>query len=157
RLMIETKANILLVDDHSANLLALEAILADLGHNLVKALSGEEALQILLEQDIAVVLLDVQMPGLDGFQTARQMRAREKDRHVPIIFLTAYEDDRFPMEQAYALGAVDYLTKPLVPFVLHAKVAGLVELFQKTEQIKQQAEQLRRMERRELEWKLAEE
>jgi PAS domain S-box-containing protein len=152
-----SKANILLVDDRPANLLVLEATLADLGHNLVKALSGEEALKQLKAQEFAVVLLDVQMPGLDGFDTARQIRARDGGRHTPIIFLTAYDDDRFPVEQAYSLGAVDYLVKPLVPVILQAKVAGFVDLFAKTEQIKRQAEELRRVEHREFEQRLAEE
>jgi CheY-like chemotaxis protein len=150
-------ANILLVDDQPANLLALEAVLECLGQTLVKAHSGEEALRRVGDQDFAVALLDVQMPGLDGFETAKLMRQRESDRHTPIIFLTAYEDDRFPVEQAYTLGAVDFLTKPFIPSVLRAKVTEFVELFHKTEQIKRQAERLRELERREFESKLAEE
>ena len=151
------KANILLVDDHPANLLALEAILDDLGHNLVRASSGEEALRLLLDQDFAVVLLDVQMHGLDGFETAQRLRGRERSRHTPIIFLTAHDDNRLSAAEAYALGAVDYLHKPVVPIILRAKVTGFVELFQKTEQVRLQAEQLRQLERREFEHKLAEE
>src|SRR5437588_11050850 len=116
--------NILLVDDQPANLLALATSLADLGVNLVEAHSGEEALRRLLEHDFAVVLLDVQMHGLDGFETARLIRGRERSRHTPIIFLTAHERPEFPVEKAYALGAVDYLVKPLVPVILRAKVAG---------------------------------
>jgi PAS domain S-box-containing protein len=154
---MEPKANILLVDDQPANLLALEAVLTDLGHNLVKACSGEEALERLLQHDFAVILLDVQMPALDGFDTARQVRSRDRGRHTPIIFLTSYQDDRFPVEQAYTLGAVDYLVKPLVPVILRAKVAGFIELFQKAEQIKRQAEQLRQIERQQHEQRLAEE
>ncbi len=153
----EQRVNILLVDDQPANLLALEAILQDLGHNLVKARSGEEALRRLLIDEFAVVLLDVQMPGLDGFETAKLIRGRETSRHTPIIFLTAYESDRFPVERAYSLGAVDYIVKPLVPVILRAKVAGFVELFQKTQQVKRQAERLRLLDRREFERKLAEE
>src|SRR5687767_3937094 len=121
---MEEKANVLLVDDHPANLLALEAVLADLGHDLVKATSGEEALRLLLGRDFAVVLLDVRMPGLGGFETARLIRGRERSRHTPIIFLTAHDDDSLSAEQAYTLGAVDYLVKPLVPVMLRAKVAG---------------------------------
>jgi PAS domain S-box-containing protein len=136
------QVNLLLVDDQPANLLALEAILQDLGHNLVRALSGEEALQQLRSAEFALVLLDVQMPGLDGFETARRIRASEQSQHTPIIFLTAYEDERFPIEQAYSLGAVDYLVKPLVPTIVRAKVAGLVELFEKTQQVKRQTELL---------------
>ncbi len=152
-----TAVNILLVDDRPANLLALEAILAGPGRNLVKAASGEEALRHLLRDDFAVVLLDVRMPVLDGFETAKLIRGRDRTRHTPIIFLTAEADPQFPVLQAYALGAVDYLLKPLVPEILRAKVAGFVELFRKTEQIKQRAERLRQMERREFERQLAEE
>jgi CheY-like chemotaxis protein len=125
------KVNILLVDDQPSNLLVLEAVLAGLGANLVKAYSGEEALRRLLDEDFAVVLLDVQMQGLDGFETAKLIRAREKNRFTPIIFLTAYDSNRLPVEQAYLLGAVDYLVKPLVPVILRAKVAGFIELFAK--------------------------
>src|SRR5205823_3640214 len=151
------KVDILLVDDHQSNLLSLEAILQDLGHNLVKAHSGDEALRRLLQGDYAVILLDVQMQDLDGFETAKLIRGREKSRQTPIIFLTAYENNRLSTEEAYGLGAVDYLIKPIVPMILRAKVAGFVELFQKTEQVKQQAEQLRQLERREFNQKLAEE
>src|SRR5207253_1574193 len=107
--------------------------LEDLGQNLIEARSGEEALRRLHEGDFALVLLDVQMPGLDGFETAKRIRQREASRHTPIIFLTAFESDRFPVEQAYALGAVDYLVKPLIPVIVRAKVVGFVELFQKTQ------------------------
>src|SRR5438067_11605971 len=149
--------NVLLVDDQPANLLALDAILDDLGYNLVKAHSGTEALCRCQGDDFAVVLLDVQMHGLDGFETAKRIRGRERSRHTPIIFLTAYEDNRLPVQEAYALGAVDYLLKPIIPVIIKAKVAGFVELFQKTEQVRRQAEQLRQMERREFEHRLAEE
>ena len=149
--------NILLVDDQPANLLALEAVLADLGHNLVKASSGEDALRRLLTHDFAVILLDVQMHGMDGFETARLIRDREKSRHTPIIFLTAFESNRLSVQEAYSLGAVDYLVKPLIPVILRAKVTGFVELFEKAEQIKRQAEQIRQMERREFEEALAQE
>jgi PAS domain S-box-containing protein len=151
----EPSATILLVDDRPANLLALEAVLADLGHTLVKAGSGEEALRLLLEEDFVVVLLDVQMPGLDGFETAKLIRSRERSRHTPIVFLTAHDDNRLSAEQAYALGAVDYLVKPLVPVILRAKVAGFVSLFEQSEQIKRQAERLRQAEGREFERRLA--
>jgi PAS domain S-box-containing protein len=153
----EQPVNVLLVDDQPANLLALEAILQGLGHNLVRAYSGEEALRRLLEREFALVLLDVRMPGLDGFETAKHIRGREESRHTPIIFLTAFESDRFPVEQAYALGAVDYLVKPLVPVIVRAKVAGFVELYQKTQQVKRQAERIRQIERREFEERLARE
>jgi PAS domain S-box-containing protein len=142
-----TPVNVLLVDDQPANLLALEAVLDGPGVHLVKAASGEEALRRLLADDFAVVLLDVQMHGLDGFATAKHIRAGEKSRHTPIIFLTAYESSEFSAEQAYSLGAVDYLVKPLVPVILRAKVAGFVELFLKTEQVKRQGERLHELER----------
>lgn len=122
-------ASILLVDDQPANLLALEAILDDLGTDLVRAHSGEEALRLMAGRDFAVVLLDVQMHGLDGFQTAQRIRQREASRHTPIIFLTAFESAEFPVTKAYDLGAVDYLVKPLVPEILRAKVAAFVELY----------------------------
>ncbi|HEV3261939.1 MAG TPA: response regulator [Gemmataceae bacterium] len=125
----DAQANILLVDDRPANLLALEGILAVLGQNLVEAHSGEEALRLLRDDEFAVVLLDVHMCGLDGFETARRIRAGDRSRHTPIIFLTAYESADFPVVQAYQLGAVDYLLKPLEPEILRAKVAGFVELF----------------------------
>jgi PAS domain S-box-containing protein len=149
--------NILLVDDQPSNLLALEAILDDLGHNLVRANSGEEALRHFLNSEFAVVLLDVQMHNVDGFETAKLMRSRPGFRHTPIIFLTAYDSDRSTVEQAYALGAVDFITKPLIPVILKAKVAGFVELYLKTQKIKRQAEQLREREHRGFEEKLAEE
>src|SRR5262249_54800159 len=152
----EAKANILLVDDQPANLLALQAILEGLGQNLVTARSGEEALRLLLDQDFAVVLLDVWMHGLDGFETAKLIRSRDRSRHTPIIFLTAH-DTPLSAEEAYSLGAVDYLVKPLVPVILRAKVAGFIELFQKTEQVRRQADLLRQLERGEFEKKLAEE
>jgi PAS domain S-box-containing protein len=155
--MAQNQANILLVDDNPANLLALEAILDGPSRLLVKAASGEEALRLLEEGDFAVVLLDVRMHGLDGFETARRIRARERSGHTPIIFLTAHDDNRLSVEEAYSLGAVDYLVKPLVPVILRAKVAGFVELFEKTEQVKRQAEQLRLLERQQFERRLEEE
>jgi signal transduction histidine kinase len=153
----DARVNILLVDDHPANLLALEVVLEDLGQNLVRAASGREALQHLGTTDFAVILLDLHMEGLDGFATAKLIRSRPRCRHTPIIFLTAYEQNDFPAREAYRLGAVDYLVKPLVPEILRAKVLGFVELFQKTEQVKRQGEQLRQMEREEFERRLAEE
>jgi PAS domain S-box-containing protein len=124
--------NILLVDDRPENLLALEAILAELGEALVRAHSGAEALRRVLEADFAAVLLDVRMPGLSGFEVAKLIRARERSRHTPILFLTAADGDDFPVEEAYALGAVDYLVKPFVPVILRAKVGVFVELFRRT-------------------------
>src|SRR5438132_817685 len=128
------RANILLVDDQRENLLALEAVLDDLGHELVFARSGEEALRLVQQREFAVVLLDVHMQGLDGFETAKRIRRREDREYTPIIFLTAFETDRVQLGEAYSLGAVDYLVKPLVPAILRAKVIGFCELFQKSEQ-----------------------
>jgi signal transduction histidine kinase len=152
----DAKANVLLVDDQPGNLLALEAILEDLGQNLVRASSGEHALRRLLDVDFAVILLDVQMPGLDGFETAALLRERERSRGTPIIFLTAFERTDREVFKGYSLGAVDYLFKPIVPEVLRSKVSVFVDLFLKTEQVKRQAEQLRLSERRELERRAAE-
>jgi signal transduction histidine kinase len=126
---------VLLVDDEPANLLALEAILDGPGLKLVRANSGEEALRYLLRDDFAVILLDVKMAGLDGFETARLIRARERSAHTPIIFLTAYDSPVATVEHAYTLGAVDYLVKPIIPAILRAKVAGFVELFRRAERI----------------------
>lgn len=139
---MEPKVNILLVDDKLENLLALEAILEKLGENLVRATSGEEALRCLLHQDFAVILLDVQMPGMDGFETATLIRNRGRSRHTPIIFLTAFSTSDQMLFKGYALGAVDYLLKPLDPNILTSKVTVFVELFKKTEAVKQQAAQL---------------
>src|SRR4051794_18538619 len=126
----EPKASILLVDDNPANLLSLRALLDGLGHNLVEVRSGREALRRVQAEDFAVVLLDVLMPGLSGFETARLIRDQDRSRHTPIIFLTATDIDRLQLEEAYALGAVDFLVKPLLPVALQSKVRGFVELFQ---------------------------
>lgn len=136
------KVNVLAVDDHPENLLALEAILESLGENLVKAHSGEEALKCLLRQDFAVILLDVQMPGMDGFETATLIRQRERSRHTPIIFLTAFSTNDSFVFKGYSLGAVDYLLKPIEPEILKSKVAVFLDLFKKTQEIKRQATQL---------------
>ena len=153
---MDRKADILLVDDTPANLLALEAVLGNLRQNLVKADSGAAALRYLMDHDVAIILMDVQMPGMDGFETARLIRDRERTRHTPIIFMTAHDHTDTQVFRGYATGAVDFLTKPFVPEVLESKVAVFVELFRKTEQVKQQSEMLREMERKEHERKLAE-
>jgi len=138
------KVNILLVDDNPKNILALEAILEGLGENLVKASSGEEALRCLLSQDFAVILLDVQMPGIDGFETAALIRQRQRSRNTPIIFLTAFsKSDQF-IFQGYSLGAVDYLFKPLEPTILLSKVKVFVDLFKTTEEVQRQASEISR-------------
>lgn len=139
----DPKASVLLVDDQPANLLALEAILEDLGHNLVLAHSGKEALRRLQEGEFALVLLDLRMPDLDGFQTVKLIRGQERSRHTPVIFVSGQEGGEFPVTEAYQLGAVDYLVKPLVPEIVRAKVVGLVDLFQEKERAKRQADQLR--------------
>jgi signal transduction histidine kinase/DNA-binding response OmpR family regulator len=136
------KINILMVDDSPTNLLALEAILQAPDRNLVRAASGDEALRYLLEGDVAVILLDVYMPGIDGLETAALIRGREKSRDIPIIFLTADSTGNRHIARGYSLGAVDYILKPVDPDVLRSKVAVFVELFKKTEEIKRQAELL---------------
>jgi signal transduction histidine kinase/DNA-binding response OmpR family regulator len=136
------KINILMVDDSPTNLLALETILEGPDRNLVKASSGDEALRYLLNTDVAVVLLDVYMPGIDGLETAALIRGREKSRDIPIIFLTADSMGNRHIARGYSLGAVDYILKPVEPDILRSKVAVFVELFKKTEEIKQQAELL---------------
>jgi len=139
----EPKANILLVDDNPANLLSLRAILDDLDQNLVEARSGEEALERVQSDEFAVVLLDVLMPGVGGFETARMIRDGDRSRHTPIIFLTASDIDRPQVEEAYALGAVDILGKPLLPFVLRSKVRGFAELYRDKQRARRETEQLR--------------
>jgi PAS domain S-box-containing protein len=135
--------NILLVDDLPANLLVLEAVLGDLGQNLVRANSGEEALRLLDRQEFAVVLLDVRMPGMNGFETAGKMRAWPKTVNTPIIFISAHASDEFPIIDAYKLGAVDFLVKPLVPEILRAKVAGFIELTKERDRARREAEIVR--------------
>jgi PAS domain S-box-containing protein len=132
-----------LVDDNKANLLSLRAILEDLGRTLVEARSGEEALRRVQADEFAVVLLDVLMPGIGGFETAKLIRGRDHSRHTPIIFLTANDIDRPQLEEGYALGAVDFLVKPLLPIVLQAKVRGFVELFEDKQRALSEADQLR--------------
>jgi serine phosphatase RsbU (regulator of sigma subunit)/CheY-like chemotaxis protein/anti-sigma regulatory factor (Ser/Thr protein kinase) len=124
----EPTVGILLVDDHRENLAALRAVLEPLGERLVTAESGEQALRALLREDIAVILLDVRMAGLDGLQTARIIRGRPRTRHIPIIFLTAQVSDVGEIALAYASGAVDYVIKPFEPEILRAKVSAFVEL-----------------------------
>lgn len=138
----DPQVNILLVDDNPNNLLALEAILSSVGQNLVRATSGEDALRCLLQQDFAVILLDVKMPGMDGFETAMLIRERDRSRHVPIIFLTAYSKSENQAFKGYSLGAVDYLVKPIESEVLLSKVTVFVELFKKNAQVKQQAQEI---------------
>lgn len=142
RAMVQ-KAKILLVDDRPENLLALEAILSALDQTLVRASSGEEALKALLTDDFAVILLDVQMPGMDGFETAAHIKRRERTRDIPIIFLTAINHGPHHTFRGYAAGAVDYISKPFDPWVLRAKVSVFVELYMKNCQLREQAALLR--------------
>src|SRR4030095_3015369 len=116
----EAKANILIVDDKPENVMTLEAILADLGQNVVKAHSGKEALRCVLKQEFAVILLDVNMPGMDGFETATLIRQRKSCENTPIIFVTAFSDE-LHMARGYSLGAVDWILAPVVPDVLRTK------------------------------------
>ena len=135
----EGKINILVVDDVPEKLLSLQVVLEELGENVVTAGSGREALRHLLRDDFAVILLDVNMPGMDGFETAALIRQRGKSEHTPIIFITAFHDENHATA-GYSLGAVDYILSPVVPEVLRAKVAVFVDLYRKTEQVKRQAE-----------------
>jgi len=135
------KVNILIVDDRPDKLLAHETILAELNQNLVRATSGREALRCLLKQDFAVILLDVNMPGMDGFETAAMIRQRPRSATTPIIFISAVNDKDTHVSRGYSLGAVDYILTPVVPEILRAKLAVFVDLYKKTEQIKRQAEE----------------
>ncbi|PSK98580.1 response regulator receiver domain-containing protein [Murinocardiopsis flavida] len=138
------KANILLVDDRDDNLTALEAVLTSLDQNLVRASSGEAALKALLEDDFAVILLDVMMPGMDGFETAAHIKQREKTKDIPIIFLTGAGLDRHQVFRGYASRSIDYLTKPFDPWVLRSKVEVFVELHHTKQQLRDQARVLQR-------------
>jgi CheY-like chemotaxis protein len=133
-------AKVLLVDDRKDNLIALAAILQGLPVEPVAVDSGTNALKQLLIDDFAVILMDAQMPQMDGFETATRIKERERTRNVPIIFLTAADHDAQLALRGYAAGAVDYLTKPLDPWVLRAKVAVFAELWTKTQQLAAQAD-----------------
>jgi PAS domain S-box-containing protein len=143
---LDVKANILIVDDRADKLLALEAVLGSLGQNLFQARSGKEALRHLLKQDFAVILLDVSMPSMDGFETAALIRQRPSSEHTPIIFVTSIGNSENHISRGYSLGAVDYLLTPIIPEILRAKVSVFVELHRQTELAKLQGEQLRRHE-----------
>jgi signal transduction histidine kinase len=135
------KVNILVVDDRLDKLLACEVMLADLKQNIVCVRSGKEALRRLLQEDFAAILLDVNMPGMDGFETAALIRQRQRCETTPIIFVSAINDTVNHISRGYSLGAVDYILTPVVPDILRAKIAVFVDLFKKTEQIKRQAEE----------------
>jgi two-component system, sensor histidine kinase and response regulator len=137
------QANILIVDDRQDKRLAMETIIADLNQNIVQASSGREALRHLLNMEFAVILLDVNMPGMDGFETAVLIRERKSLENVPIIFVSAVSDTETHVSRGYSLGAVDYILAPIVPEILRAKVAVFVELYKITEQVRRQAQDLR--------------
>ncbi|HZW09411.1 MAG TPA: ATP-binding protein [Phycisphaerales bacterium] len=152
--------DILLVDDNPGKMLALETALAPLGQNLVKASSGREALRQLLDRDFATVILDVNMPDMDGFETARMIRARGRSASTPIIFVSAINLDEADAHRGYSLGAVDYIFAPIIPDVLRAKVTVFVELHRRTEEARLQAQRLeertRELEQSQRELRLAE-
>src|SRR5438270_400303 len=141
----EEKVNILLVDDQPNNLLALETILAEMGQNLVRAESGNRALKHLLDREFAVILLDVQMPELDGFETASLIRQREKSKDTPIIFLTALSRSETNVFRGYELGAVDYIFKPFHAEILRSKVNVFVQLFRQREALERKTRDLARV------------
>jgi len=140
-------AKILVVDDHQENLVALRSILEQLDCQVMEATSGADALALILKHDFAVILLDVMMPTMDGFETARYVRDRKASKHIPIIFLTANGGDAEYVSKGYSEGAVDYLVKPIDPGIVKAKVAVFIELFRKEQQILLQEERLRAAER----------
>src|SRR5690349_13030793 len=143
-------ATILIVDDREANLLALEAVLEPLNQRLVKVSSGYQALRFLLQEDCALILLDVQMPELDGFETAALIRERERTRYTPIIFVTAIRREEEHILKGYANGAVDYIVKPFAPETMIAKVRAFLELYRHEQDLRREAA-LRAQERDEFE------
>lgn len=145
------QVDILIVDDRAENLLALEAILEPLHQRLVRASSGEETLRRLLERDFALILLDVQMPGMNGFETARLIKSRERTKYIPIIFLTAISKEEAYVFEGYSVGAVDYLFKPFQPEILRSKVAAFVDLYVRQRNVAAKEALLRESERREME------
>lgn len=138
----EQPINILLVDDNPDNLLAIEAVLGDRSYNLVKCFSGEEALRRLLKDDYAVIVMDVQMPGMDGFETARLIKAREKTKEIPIIFISATSKESEHFYTGYSVGAIDYMLKPFVPQILRSKIDGFVSIYISNKRLQLQTELL---------------
>src|SRR5687768_6698971 len=134
------RARVLVVDDDERNLLAIRTVLEDIGE-IVTASSGEEALRHLLKGEFAVILLDVYMPGLDGYETARIVRSREQTKRIPIVFLSAVNKETEHLLRGYEMGAVDYVFKPVEAMVLRSKVAVFVDLFAKTKEIERKARQ----------------
>ena len=154
--MDEPPIEILMVDDTPDKLLALEAALGDLGETIVKAESGNEALRLVLKREFAVILLDINMPGMDGFETASLIRQRKSSARTPIIFITSFSTADVEVYRGYSLGAVDYLFTPVTPEVLRSKVSVFVELAKKNREIQWQAEALRRAEEERMQRKLDE-
>src|SRR5262245_50882613 len=134
------RTNILIVDDLPEKLLVYRTVLEELGQNLITVAAGPDALRELLRQDFAVILMDVNMPGMDGFETAALIRQRRKSAYTPIIFITAFADE-LHMARGYAHGAVDFIPSPVVPEILRSKVRVFVDLFRMTQQVKRQAEE----------------
>ena len=149
--MSDKRVNLLLVDDRPENLLALEAILEPLGQTMIRANSGPDALKHVLADDFAAILLDVQMPGMNGFEVAEIIKSRERSRTIPIIFLSAISKEDAYVFKGYSMGAVDYVFKPFNPDILRSKVAVFVDLYLKQEEIQRQADLLRESQKRELE------
>lgn len=141
----EQRVNILMVDDSRDKLLAMESILMSLGQNLVQVHSGPEALRALLKQEFAVILLDVNMPGMDGFETAAMIRQRKSLEHIPILFVTALSTTDSDIFKGYSFGAVDYVLTPILPEILRTKVGVFVDLWKQKQALKMQAETLKRL------------
>src|SRR5258708_2450643 len=142
---LTSKVPILVVDDKPKNLLAMVQMLEGLGEDVVEARSGADALRCLLRQEVAIVLLDVQMPDMDGYELAALIRQRGRSRQTPIIFVTAFDTNRGDVSRGYALGAVDFVFKPIDPVVLRAKVSVFVDLFKKSEAMREQVKLERRL------------
>ena len=140
RMANDEKVDILVVDDLPEKLLVYQTVLEGLGQNVIEARSGREALRFLLDREFALILLDVHMPDMDGFETAAMIRSRRQTAHTPIIFVTAFGDEMHTA-QGYSLGAVDYILSPVVPEILRTKVGVFVDLFKKTLQVRRQAEE----------------
>jgi PAS domain S-box-containing protein len=140
------QVNILIVDDKPQNLDALAQMLSDLDENIVQANSGKAALRFLLRHEAAIVLLDVEMPDMDGYELVALLRTRERTQHTPVIFVTAYDREETEITRGYALGAVDYVFKPINPTILKAKISVFVDLYKKTEAVRAQAEHERQLE-----------
>ena len=146
----ENRINVLLVDDRPENLVALEALLSSKQLNLIKCDSGEAALKYLMKEECALILLDVQMPGIDGYETAKLIKARERNKNTPIIFVTAINQDPEHVYAGYSIGAIDYIFKPFDPDVLKSKVEGFIEMYMNGKKLQQQTNLLN-MKTKELE------